>query len=206
MRRTREILNNLWPLLPWRGQKTSVASEENVAKVAQHKDLEEILHLRTHPLKLDQKKVEWVPVEDSQVVREAFVRLRDTFYTWNQKSKTSPGKPPRLMWESGNITGLRPYFFLQPWNDMGYLFEMTNRGWVISRAEKIVNLDRFMRQLNAWDHVVLYESQELRNAIRVRSEQWGDDFVSLALYEDAMIRLFKELFPEESQAKRRIDF
>ena len=88
---------------------------------------------------------------------------------------------------------------------MGYLFEMTQRGWVISRAEKIINLDRFMRQLVAWDHVVLYESSELNGTLRVKAEQWGDDLVSLPLYEDAMIRLFRELFPVESLAKRRID-
>ena len=88
---------------------------------------------------------------------------------------------------------------------MGYLFEMTQRGWVISRAEKIINLDRFMRQLTAWDHVVLYESNEAQGTLRVKSEQWGEDMVSIPLYEDAMVRLFKELFPTESLAKRRID-
>lgn len=206
VRRTREIFNNLWPLLPWRGQKTKPSVEEGFHKPAPEKDLEEILNLRSHPLRLDQKRVEWTPVEDTQRVREAFTHLRDLFYLWNQKSKSAPGQPPKLMWESGNITGHRPYFFLQPWNEMGYLFEMTQRGWVISRAEKIINLDRFMRQLNAWDHVVLYESSELPDTLRVRAEQWGDDFVSLSLYEDAMIRLFRELFPNESQAKRRIDF
>ncbi|RZA17017.1 MAG: hypothetical protein EOP10_23500 [Proteobacteria bacterium] len=147
-----------------------------------------------------------MPVEDTERVREAFTRLRDLFYHWNLKSKTEPGRPSRLMWESGNITGHRPYFFLQPYNEMGYLFEMTQRGWVVSRAEKIINLDRFMRQLNAWDHVVLYESPEMPQTLRVRSEHWGEDFVSLPLYEDAMVRLFRELFPVQSQAKRRIDF
>lgn len=206
MGRTREIFNNLWPLLPWRGEKTSDSREDESFKASPDKDLEEILKLRSRPLNLDQKRVEWQPVQDSQRVREAFIRLRDHFYAWNQKSKTSPGVPPRLMWESGNITGHRPYFFLKPWNDIGYLFEMTNRGWVISRAEKIPNLDRFMRQLNAWDHVVLYESSELPETLRVRAEQWGEDFVSLSLYEDAMIRLFRELFPPDPGTKRRVDF
>lgn len=205
MKRTREILNNLWPLLPWRGEKTNSHSEIDSVKAAPEKDLEELLKTRSHTGRLDQKRVEWTPVEDSELVRESFIRLRDIFYHWNQKTK-SPGKPARLMWESGNITGQRPYFFLQPYSEMGYLFEMTQRGWVISRAEKIINLDRFMRQLNAWDHVVLYQSSELPDTIRVRSEQWGEDFVSLPLYEDAMVRLFRELFPVESQAKRRIDF
>lgn len=206
MKKTREIFNNLWPLPPWRGKANDASDSTDSRKASAEKDLEEILKSRPNPLKLDQKCVEWSPVEDSERVRESFVHLRDLFYSWNQKSKTAPGKPSRLMWESGNITGHRPYFFIQPYNEMGYLFEMTQRGWVISRAEKIINLDRFMRQLNAWDHVVLYESGEMQNHIRVKSEQWGDDFVSLALYEDAMIRLFRELFPPESQAKRRIDF
>ena len=206
MRRTREIWNNLWPLLPWRGDKTKNRAGEGSEKATPERDLEEILSLRSHPPKLDQKRVEWVPVEDTERVRESFTRLRDQFYSWNLKSKPSPAMPPKLMWESGNITGHRPYFFLQPWNEMGYLFEMTARGWVISRAEKIINLDRFMRQLNAWDHVVLYESSEMPETLRVRSEQWGEDFVSLPLYEDAMLRLFRELFPLVSQAKRRIDF
>ena len=206
MRRTREILNNLWPLLPWRGEKKRSQLQQVPVKALPDKDLEEILKLRTHPLQLDQKRVQWVPVEDTQRVRESFTRLRDLFYSWNLKSKTAPGVPPKLMWESGNITGHRPYFFMQPWNEMGYLFEMTTRGWVVSRAERIINLDRFMRELNAWDHVVLYESPEMPETLRVRSEQWGEDFVSLSLYEDAMIRLFRELFPVTSQTKRRIDF
>ncbi len=160
-------------------------------------------HLPEHSA---QPRVEWRPIEDSQKVREAFIQLRDKLYAWNLRTKSDPLAAPRLMWESGQITGHRPYFFLQPWNEMGYLFEMTQRGWVISRAEKIVDLDRFMRQLSAWDHVVLYEAGELSGTLRVKSDQWGEDFVSLPLYEDAMLRLFKELFPAESQAKRRIDF
>jgi hypothetical protein len=206
VKRTREIFNHLWPLPPWRGEKASVPKAKESVNATSEKDLRDVLALRASPLDLDYKRVEWVPAEDTERVRAAFVRLRDLFYNWNQKSKPLPGKPPRLMWESGNITGHRPYFFLQPWSEMGYLFEMTQRGWVVSRAEKIINLDRFMRQLSAWDHVVLYESREMPDTLRIRSEHWGEDFVSLPLYEDAMIRLFRELFPSESQAKRRIDF
>jgi hypothetical protein len=203
--KTREILNNLWPLLPWRARKAKKLEEDQVSNPLVEKDLQRFLNARATAGWQDQKRVEWLPIEDTQRVRESFIHLRDVFYLWNLKSKPGPGQPPRLMWESGNITGHRPYFFIQPWNEMGYLFEMTQRGWVISRAEKIISLDRFMRQLSAWDHVVLYESGELDGTIRVRSDQWGEDHVSLPLYEDAMLRLFKELFPLESLAKRRID-
>ena len=205
MIKTREILNNLWPLLPWRARKAKKEVEALPGNSFLEKDLSKILNARATAGWQDQKRVEWIPVEDSQRVRESFIQLRDVFYLWNLKSKPGPGKAPRLMWESGNVTGYRPYFFLQPWNEMGYLFEMTQRGWVISRAEKIISLDRFMRQLSAWDVVVLYEAGELDGTLRVKSELWGEDLVSLPLYEDAMLRMFKELFPAESLAKRRID-
>ncbi|MBC7660892.1 MAG: hypothetical protein H7249_14435 [Chitinophagaceae bacterium] len=205
MRKTREIFNNLWPLLPWRALKSRKKSLDETRKPLPTKDLEALLTPVKGADSVEHKRVEWNPVEDTQRVRNAFIHLRDLFYHWNQKSKTAPGQPPRLMWESGNVTGHRPYFFIQPWNEMGYLFEMTQRGWVISRAEKIINLDRFMRQLTAWDHVVLYESNELDGTLRVKADQWGEDLVSMPLYEDAMIRLFRELFPLESLAKRRID-
>jgi len=205
VRKTREIFNNLWPLLPWRARKAKSDVVKNPPNPLADKDLARFLNARSPAAWQDQKKIEWLPVEDTQKVRESFVHLRDAFYLWNLKTKTGPGQPPRLMWESGNVTGHRPYFFLQPWNEIGYLFEMTQRGWVISRAEKIVSLDRFMRQLSAWDHAVLYESGELQGTLRVKCEQWGEDFVSLPLYEDAMLRLFSDLYPMESLAKRRID-
>ncbi len=203
--KTLEIFNNLWTLLPWHARKLKANDEDRVANSLADKNLKKFLSLRAGSNWQDQNRLEWKPIEDSERLRESFIRLRDAFYVWNLKSKPGPGRPPRLMWESGNITGHRPYFYLQAWNEMGYLFEMTQRGWVISRAEKIVNLDRFMRLLNAWDHVVLYEAGEWNGPLRVKCEQWGEDLVSLSLYEDAMIRMFTDLFPAESLAKRRID-
>lgn len=83
---------------------------------------------------------------------------------------------------------------MQPWNQMGFLFEMTQRGWVIARAERIISSEQFMRERSAFDHVVLYESSELPGTLRARSEQLGDELTSLSLYEDAVLRLFQEAY------------
>lgn len=94
--------------------------------------------------------------------------------------------------ESGTLQGQRPYFFMQPWNEMGFLFEMTQRGWVIARAERIVSSEQFMRERSAFDHVALFESSELPGTLRARSDQLGEELTSLSLYEDAVLRLFND--------------
>ncbi|MCX6130904.1 MAG: hypothetical protein NTX25_17830, partial [Proteobacteria bacterium] len=89
------------------------------------------------------------------------------------------------------LAGNKLYFYLQAWNDRGYLFEESARGWVVARAEKIAMQDQFMRERSAWDHVILYQAADRPGLLRVMSEQMGEGIVSLALYEDFMSQAFE---------------
>ncbi len=193
MRNFQEILQSLKPLISWRSwwpreKWTRGGTQTRKAQALRAKEMRRRLTL-ARPER--HSPTEWRPVEDSRLVRNAFGQFRDLMYECNRRTKHEAGATPRALWESGKLAGDRAYFFLQPWNDRGYLFEETPRGWVVARAEKIATQSQFMRDRLAWDHVILHEATDRPGLLRVSSEQMGEGIVSLRLYEDFMSQAFR---------------
>lgn len=110
----------------------------------------------------------------------------------NQRTKAGAGEPPRFLWESGKLAGSRLYFYLQGWNEKGYLIEEAPKGWLVSRASKIASHSQFIRDRAALDYVTVYELSGEKSFMRVSSAQMGEELVSLALYEDFMAKLIRD--------------
>ena len=95
-----------------------------------------------------------------------------------------------LLFEKGKIAGTTPYFFIQPWNEMGFLFERNSKGWVICRAEKIAHEGRFLRALESID-IATVETRPGSSFIRIYSSGFGEESVPFLIYEET---IWNELF------------
>lgn len=192
MRNFHEILQSLKPLISWR----SWWGRKSYTGVGRKRPVPQALHAASSRRawglgRTDRRNpVEWRAVESSQIVHATFGRFRDFMYDCNRRTKIQAFDAPHSLWETGKLAGDRPYFYLQPWNDRGYLFEQTPRGWVVARAEKIAMQSQFVRERLAWDHVVLHEATDRPGLLRVSSELMGEGIVSLRLYEDFMSQAF----------------
>lgn len=113
-------------------------------------------------------------------------------YNMRQRTKSGAGQPPRFIWESGKLAGSRFYFYLQSWNEKGFLVEEAPKGWIVSRASKITSQSQFIRDLAAVDYVSVYQAETEPSLIRVSSVMMGENLVSLPLYEDFMSKLIRE--------------
>lgn len=113
---------------------------------------------------------------------EAFWRLRDKLYAAIDSSTST--KSGRIVHrEAGRIAPSRPYFYLKPAGDRGWLFERSGAGWVVSRAEKISLQNLFLRDGDPVDAVSLYAASDRPTFPRVKSRALGGELLSLAIYE-----------------------
>ena len=87
----------------------------------------------------------------------------------------------------GHISEGRYFFFLQPWNEEGILFEQAHKGWIISKAHKVSESNQLILQSAIWDVVTVFES-EGGGMMRLSSSRYGDDLLRFPLYEDGLIQ------------------
>lgn len=99
-----------------------------------------------------------------------------------------PISKEKFFWESGKLSPGRPYFFIKPINESGWLFEQSSCGWTISFCEKIVNENLFLRRYDSWDIVNLYLQQGAQDHCRISCNQFGDQLLSFKVYELKMIK------------------
>ncbi|NRA44764.1 MAG: hypothetical protein HRU09_07400 [Oligoflexales bacterium] len=133
------------------------------------------------------KPSQYFLAEDDADVDYVFDRLRAYCYerfleTREMGLGSYLPEAPNLFWESGKLDPGRSYFYLKKHNEIGWLFERSGYGWVISRCEKIVEQDLFMRREEAWDVVNLFKLDGPFEHYRVASEKTGGQLISFLLY------------------------
>jgi len=93
--------------------------------------------------------------------------------------------------EQGQTADGRPFIFLKPFNDFGWLIERSGAGWRISRAEKIISQQMFLRSnTDPWDIVMLFEDPVGEGAPRLKSQRFGNALMSPVVYEHHMAKSF----------------
>lgn len=132
-------------------------------------------------------KMAYSLVDNPIVTKELFRRIQQALSEMNQKTKVSPTTPPRLMQEWGRLDGGRQFFFLKPWGQDGFLFEEAGKGWIISKAHKISEQQRFMRSSEAWDVVNVFVNDWEESLPRLSSSRFGSELMSYPLYEEALM-------------------
>lgn len=143
------------------------------------------------------------PIEDGRTIQDAFWQLRDLLYQLNQAAREESWQAAPLLWESGKLAGMRAYFYLQPWNERGLLFEAIPRGWIVTSAEKITSQSQFMRDLTPWDRVTLYCDQDDPKQLRYESLRMGEGLVSPLLYENFMSQLLQDMLSRARESMRK---
>lgn len=112
-----------------------------------------------------------------------FLRMRRNMLKSLDEIEQNSGETKAVR-ESGTLMTGKPYFYIKPFNQNGWLFERTESGWVICKAEKIYGQDSFIRSDRAWDIASVLSSADGRSTPRVNSSRFDLNLVSLSLYED----------------------
>jgi hypothetical protein len=105
------------------------------------------------------------------------------------------GLPGRvILREQGSTEDGRSYLFMKPMNEHGWLMEKSAVGWRISRAEKIVGQNLFLRSNEApWDMATLWSDEKGEGLRRVSSSRVGKDLLSISEYERRLVESLKDL-------------
>lgn len=131
-----------------------------------------------------------VQVTDAVQLDQMFAELRLRVYEkLDQKEKSlqatrsgsGRGSIGGVYREFGKLPGERSYFFVKGFGSLGWLFERSGSGWVVSRAEKIIGRNLFIRKGEAWDFVSVLSSQANED-IRILSKQLSAGPLSSEVY------------------------
>lgn len=127
---------------------------------------------------------------DRKLVDEVFESLRARIYDVIdegrelQENGTLGFKVHR---EFGKIGGNRPYFYIRPFNHLGWLFERQGVGWVVSLADKVAVKDLFVRKGDVWDLVSILEGGEKGAHVRVSSQRLSMEHIALSVYVERLV-------------------
>lgn len=127
--------------------------------------------------------------EDPSLADNYFELLKDTIFKVFASSHKShnTNNQKRFFCESGWIDINRRYFYLKPLDQQGWLFERSGFGWVVSRSEKIVLDDLFLRKSDPLDIVTLFLMRGMTRP-RVASRLINEEVVSFSHYEELLIK------------------
>lgn len=118
---------------------------------------------------------------DDGICDEFFMRLRRSVY------HALDGGAVTTHRESGKLASGRPYFYIKPFNQAGWLFERSSSGWVVAQAEKLAATDTFLRARTLFDQASVLVPDDPGRLPRVRSVMAGDEMISVALYEKKIL-------------------
>ena len=125
-------------------------------------------------------------VDDPVVVRQVFDRLRGAFEKRLYKNR---GLTADFRLEHGAFPDGMRYFFVSPWHESGWLFEQSPTGWSISRSERIVHQNSYVRGSVAWDLVTLLTRDPQKSSlVRLNSRVLGEELMTFPIYEKELSR------------------
>ena len=162
------------------------AREERLERVrqkiqARNKDL-----IKSRPQSLEHR---YELISTSTEAAYMFERVRKLIFTAIDIRHHQQPKRASFFKEYGKMEAGRRFFFIKPPGQSGWLFETTPKGWVISKADKIVHQGMFLREGDAVDHVNLYQAGGRQDFVRVVSKSFGSDLLSMTVYEQKLLSL-----------------
>lgn len=127
-------------------------------------------------------------VEDESFGDEVFGRLQQRLFMLANQGLSDRAGQKIVYKERGRMAPGRPYFFLKPHGASGLLFERSGPGWVVSRAEKIVDRDLFLRDGPVLEHANVFLAADRSSLPRIRSDSLGNELLAFAVYEQKLLR------------------
>ena len=128
-------------------------------------------------------------VEYAPLIDEVFTRLKQRVYQELDLYARQP-QSRAIFRESGQLTSGRPYFYLKPSGEVGWLFERDGSGWTISAAVKDAVRSTFVREREVFDSVTLYLAKDRAVMPRVKAPGLGsgNDLLSMIVYEQKLLQ------------------
>jgi hypothetical protein len=138
------------------------------------------------PATLEQR---YEPIDYPPLSDEVFVRLKKRIYQELDRYARQPASRA-VFRESGKLSTGRPYFYLKPAGEIGWLFERNGSGWLVSPAEKDAVRDLFVREREVFDHAELYLAKDRATMPRVKAPGLGsgEGLLSLPVYEQKLLQ------------------
>ena len=137
-------------------------------------------------------------VEDDRQVEGVFKRVAGPLLKICEEISANArtgGSSRVILRELGVTEDRRGYLFMKPMNEYGWLMERSGAGWRISRAEKIVGQNIFLRSdQDPWDVVTIWNDPVGECLTRVRSLRFGRELMTLAEYERRLGDNLRDLF------------
>lgn len=147
--------------------------------------------VKSRPLHFEER---YIVSQDSRQADMIFTQLRNGLFEdcdmASEKARRNAGGK-MIYREQGKTSEGRPFLFFKPFSDYGWLLERSGAGWRLSRAEKIVSQQMFLRShSDPWDVVLLYEDPKGEGSPRVKSQRFGGTLMSPQVYERRMRESF----------------
>ncbi|MCB9229493.1 MAG: hypothetical protein H6618_07775 [Deltaproteobacteria bacterium] len=133
-------------------------------------------------------------IQEVDRVDQIFEQLRVTLFSASASLTSSRIRESKVsvagnfFREYGRIDPGRKYFYLKPESERGWLFERSGIGWLVSRSEKIVSEDLFLRTEAPVDIVTTFCLASRDSVLRISSEYFDAELISPLVYERKMIR------------------
>jgi hypothetical protein len=148
--------------------------------------------VKDRPLSMEER---YRIVDDGRDAETVFKRLAAPLMdVCDQISFVEREKPQGrvVLRELGNTADRRGYLFMKALNDYGWLVERAGAGWRISRAEKIIGQDMFLRSSDdPWDVATVWFDPKGEGMRRVRSSRFGGDLMSITEYERRLVEAMR---------------
>jgi len=141
--------------------------------------------VKSRPASLEQR---YRLIEDSTFGDEIFQRLQSRLFSMANQGMTDNRGAKIVYKERGKINPDRPYFYLKPSGKSGLLFERSGPGWVVSRAEKIIERDLFLREGDILEHANIFLADERTPLPRIKSDQMSSELLAYSVYEQKLLK------------------
>ena len=141
--------------------------------------------VKNRPASLEQR---YRLIEDSTFGDEIFQRLQNRLFAMANQGMTDNRGSKIVYKERGRINPDRPYFYLKPAGTSGLLFERSGPGWVVSRAEKIVDRDLFLREGDILEHANIFLADDRTPLPRIKSDQMSNELLAYTVYEQKLLK------------------
>lgn len=136
-----------------------------------------------------QNRVEIETIFDQ--LREKLVGLCDAV----SSASRAQGSGRVVLRQVGMTNDQRPYLFMKPMSESGWLFEMAPAGWRVSQAEQIISREMFMRgHDDPWDVATVWKDPKGVGLTRVQSQRFGRELMTVSEYERRVYDAIKDLF------------
>jgi len=124
-------------------------------------------------------------------LREKLVGLCDAV----SSASRAQGSGRVVLRQVGMTNDRRPYLFMKPMSESGWLFEIAPAGWRVSQAEQIISREMFMRSHDdPWDVATVWKDPKGVGLTRVQSQRFGRELMTVSEYERRLYDAIKDLF------------